>query len=518
MYLLRLSHSRTRVLPLLSVLGCSAVADDTLNTPLPGEWLMFKRQLDHRGTALDMSGEINENNVCVAWERPVSGPQTRAAGGAVIAAVDGAMAVFVAVDGACEDDGTGCISGTSDDVPGKLWALNGAGEVLWSVRQDDPVAQFDPYAPMIADLDADGEREIVVPALNKPYLFAFAAEGENHGLLEWMTELPEGRRSEGAPAAVNLDPSDAELEILLGDDADNAGAGERAAFYAISGSGNGIEATFRIPSRVESDDLCVGGAKFDSSQPVALQTDGAWTVWSGSWNGNVYAMEWGEQGLQQKWFHSLPLIESLPCSVPKVRSSASVADLDGDGTMELVFGWMHQEGQDGDLASREEEATLQVLDAETGDSESYITVGDWKSSPSIADLNPNEPGLEIAGGRVGGFYSAKSNLDFDWESGPHGSDRIGQRSSPAITDIDGDGDLDVIVGAEGDEPGEDNGLVAFDGATGEEIWRVSFGDDGGLYKGASSSPALGDIDGDGALEVVILGADGVLRAIDSRCD
>jgi hypothetical protein len=35
--------------------------------------------------------------------------------------------------------------------------------------------------------------------------------------------------------------------------------------------------------------------------------------------------------------------------------------------------------------------------------------------------------------------------------------------------------------------------------------------------GTDSSPAIGDIDGDGKLEIVFLGRDGVAYAIDSAC-
>ncbi len=68
-------------------------------------------------------------------------------------------------------------------------------------------------------------------------------------------------------------------------------------------------------------------------------------------------------------------------------------------------------------------------------------------------------------------------------------------SSPALGDIDGDGHLEVVVGCR-------DGLVyALNGEDGSFLWSYTTG---GQVK---SSPALGDIDDDGNLEVVVGSAD-----------
>jgi outer membrane protein assembly factor BamB len=64
-------------------------------------------------------------------------------------------------------------------------------------------------------------------------------------------------------------------------------------------------------------------------------------------------------------------------------------------------------------------------------------------------------------------------------------------SSPAVGDINNDGKLEIVIGS------LDNNIYAINGEDGDELWRYYTGDD--IY----SSPALGDIDGDGKLEVVI---------------
>jgi outer membrane protein assembly factor BamB len=521
-----------RIIPIVLVLSACAGSVDTdtsgdtdtaggawdLATPDAGEWPMFKRSLDHRGLAADLDGAINADNVCVKWEAALTGPKTRGAGGPIIAKIGARWTVFAAVDGNCADDGSECRSGYGDRaVPGKVWAIDGAsGDVVWTHLQDEPLAQFDPYAPLVADIDADGARELVVPSTDTRAIFAFdAASGDPR----WEFDLPDGHVSEGAPAAANLD-DDPALEIVIGDDAQGA-EGDRAALYAIDGATGTQDSVLAVPSRGDRDDGCkpLAGQKFDSSQPAIATVDGRTLIFSGAWNGSYYALDW-DGGLQIAWEFAIPENGSLACGIGKVRSSAVVADLDADGSDEVSFGWMYQEDQesDPDEGSRYESATLQTLDAATGAPKADLVLGDWKSSPSAADLVPGEPGLELAAGHLHGVYAAKSNLALAWDRDPAGSDARGNRSSPAIADIDGDGDLDVIVATEGDGDQGDIGLYAYDGATGDLLWSVPFGGDGEFYVGASSSPAVGDIDGDGQLEVVVLGADGLLRAIDGGCE
>jgi outer membrane protein assembly factor BamB len=75
------------------------------------------------------------------------------------------------------------------------------------------------------------------------------------------------------------------------------------------------------------------------------------------------------------------------------------------------------------------------------------------------------------------------------------------RSSPALGDIDNDGKLEVVVGS------DDHKIYALNGENGSLLWSYSTG-----YF-VRSSPSLGDIDNDGKLEVVVGSGDGNVYAL-----
>lgn len=473
---------------------------------------MFKRDPAQTGLVEDLRGAITAARRCERWlRRAVAAPGGRANGGPIIANVRGTWTVFIAAPGTC--DASGCTL----DGPGTVYALRGSdGSVIWRTRL--PVgSSCDPYAPLLADVDGDGARELIVPsnADNRVYALRTEPEGVNTaGSIQWTVTLPDANASsETAPVAVDLDPAVPGYEVVMGV---GVNANRPGYFAALDGS-RGVLLGERVPirRRVDLDGRCLGANKADSSSPAAAMVDGRLTIFGGAWDGRLYALGYRvtePRGLEVIGTHDLPRYEPgrSVCSVRKVRNGPVIAQIIPGGPLEVVFGHMPEDaslpGMDGYSAGR-----LRMISASGLGMIAELDLPIWKSTPSAADLDPLAEGLEVTAGRWRGVFAARlaTRPGPLWSEDLTEPDGGGARSSPVIADIDSDGALEVIEGVEGDLA---PGLRCFDARTGTTEWNVAV-----EAPGVAASPAVGDLDGDGALEVVFLSADGVLHALDSAC-
>ncbi|MBS0000048.1 MAG: PQQ-binding-like beta-propeller repeat protein [Cyclobacteriaceae bacterium] len=88
---------------------------------------------------------------------------------------------------------------------------------------------------------------------------------------------------------------------------------------------------------------------------------------------------------------------------------------------------------------------------------------------------------------------------------------IGSQSSPRATDLNGDGILDIVMGAGKNEyQHSDQGILAFDGKTGELIWQQEAIDQ------VFGSATFTDITGDGVSDVFIGGRSNQLMALNGK--
>ena len=101
-------------------------------------------------------------------------------------------------------------------------------------------------------------------------------------------------------------------------------------------------------------------------------------------------------------------------------------------------------------------------------------------------------------GQVTGTASALSGID------------LGSYSAPTFADLDGDGDLDLIVGNQAGAFAVFRNIGTDGAAVFEDLATASPLD--GIYAGASNAPAFMDLDGDGDLDLVSGQSDGTLRA------
>ncbi|NYT27373.1 MAG: VCBS repeat-containing protein [Candidatus Thiodubiliella endoseptemdiera] len=102
-------------------------------------------------------------------------------------------------------------------------------------------------------------------------------------------------------------------------------------------------------------------------------------------------------------------------------------------------------------------------------------------------------------------YEAKTG-----DSNPFNGIDVGYSAKPTLADIDGDGDLDLVVG------GSDGTLKYYQntGITSNPTYEVKTGDSNpfdGIDVGDYSAPTLADIDGDGDLDLVMGEVYGTLK-------
>mgnify|MGYP000651511648 CR=1 FL=1 len=183
--------------------------------------------------------------------------------------------------------------------------------------------------------------------------------------------------------------------------------------------------------------------------------------------------------------------------------SPALADVDRDGDLEIIVTETSYSLESSVIPH------LYVIDGKNGYAIwSYdLTVGPM-SSPSVADLNKDGiPEIILVDGRAGALCLDSRNGSLLWRWIPREWTLEGlwllEASTPTLGDVDNDGFSEVIFGAYYynftfglSETHYYNFTYCLNGEDGTLLWK--FETAGEVY----SSPALGDVDGDGRLEVI----------------
>ncbi len=302
----------------------------------------------------------------------------------------------------------------------------------------------DRSSPAVGNLDDDADLEIVVGTVGKK-VYAFNPDGSV--VPGWPVTVSAEVNS--SPAIGDID-GDGYDEVIVGvgwQDLTNDGA-----IYAFRRDGQVMPGW---PVVMGDRNLGPNGhpdGVFATPALVDLDLDGKLDVVVGGFDQYLYALRYDGQAVAGAWPFFL---------YDSTWSSAAVGDLDGDGEPEIVIGAYTHAGFPPGLPTVNGGGIMWVL-SRTG----AVKPG-W---PRVFDLH----------------------ID----------------SSPALGDLDGDGDLEIVVGT-GQEVGATAGRKVYamhhDG-TNVTNWPVSTG----AY--VWPSPALADLDGNGRPEVIISCEDGKLHA------
>ncbi len=309
---------------------------------------------------------------------------------------------------------------------------------------NDPLLTSGYNAPALADMDADGDLDMLVGVLggafnpnrttidNLYYLEQLASGEFETRTSRFLPSIDVG--SESVPVFVDLD-ADGDQDLLVGNKLEQAGR-TTGYLYRFENTGSARAPRFELRGRMPFE-----GAYHYSPAFGDLDGDGAPDMVLGNWRADL-ALYWNRDG-------EFEADSTFDMRLTRGTNGAPVlVDIDADGDLDLFVG------------------------------------------EASGELN---------------FYRNQGSAswpEFVLESDSYGDIDVGRRSVPRFVDLDGDGDKDLLLGSEAD------GILAYrnDGTPREP--KFAYVGSLSIAAPALAVPAFVDIDGDGDLELFVGGNGG----------
>ena len=409
----------------------------------------------------------------------------------------------------------------------RLMVWHADGQLVWSADTGGRIWS----SPVVADLIPGGGLEVA--AASRGDIYAWDAAGND------LPGFPVSWRDELRSLAAGDIDGDGELELVAVTTNPLDGNNQRDIIIAVNGDGSRV-AGFPPNTTGASgcDDACYVTGGYD--QNIALgDVDGDGVVDIFATQDNAYLSLHDGTGrafdaapifdgktkflgirflndyalAQQGWANN----EQTANQAHFTNTAPAIADVDGDGTAELIALASVQNAAQTD---RERGVALWVVDNDGTRPADWVDpwrapdylAGLWDydgtnvvaatNQVAVADMDPDRAGPEfVFAGFDGRIHEVDARATEVWSYTYTTDDRV-LTGGVAIADLTGDGAPEVVFNSYSPDDGKGE-LFILDGGGGE-LYRQPLPD-----RGAMPVPTVADVDGDGQLEIVVSLKDGV---------
>ena len=226
-----------------------------------------------------------------------------------------------------------------------------------------------------------------------------------------------------------------------------------------------------------------------------LDGDGDLDMLVGTGKGQVLFFRNSGTKQQPKWE---PADESLLDKPPGRNASVALADVDGDGLLDLLVG-----NEDGRVSFYKNTGAKDQPRFTLRDGALATIIVGRNAAPALMPLGKDPAGRLVVGSFSGALFlytreGGAQSLNYKLQDRRFLGQRFGVSATPFATDIDQDGAMDLIVGS-------DNGTLAHYAETtgAKPVWKLAEDYFKALKKPLGATPRLADIDGDGNPDLFI---------------